>query len=118
MLDHTNHAMTPSSVYLGEVVRRNYRRESSCFFDSIIKVFLCKVSKFDAIKTSMQLIAYSLLYDQYFNLSNVILNKIGSKLGTKESRVNKIYFARFFMISINHLAKEVVLDKVDDQLHF
>ena len=65
----------------------------------------------------MQLIAYSLLYDQYFDLSTVILNGIGSKLGSKESRVKKNYFARFIMIVINHLVKEVVLDRADDQLH-
>ena len=54
MLKDTNYALTPSSVKLGEVVRRNYRREWSYFFDSIIKVFSGKVSNFDAFTTSKQ----------------------------------------------------------------
>ena len=80
-------------------------------------MFSGKVSNFDAITTSMQLIAYSLLYDKYFDLSRVILTEIGSKLGNKESRANKIYFARFIMITINHLVKEVVLDRKEDKLN-
>ena len=63
------------------------------------------------------LIAHSLLYDSYFDLSRVILTEIGSKLGNKESRANNIYFSRFIMITINHLVKEVVLDKKKDKLN-
>ena len=47
MLTDTNYALTPSLVNLGYVVRRNYRREWSYLFDSIIKVFSAKVSNFD-----------------------------------------------------------------------
>ena len=65
----------------------------------------------------MQLIAYIVLYDKYFDLRRVILTQIGSKLGNKESRINKIYFSRFIMITINHLVREMVLDKVDDKLN-
>ena len=65
----------------------------------------------------MQLIAYSVLYDKYSDLSKIILTEIGSKLGNKESRVNKIYFARFIMITINHLVREVVLDRENDKLN-
>ena len=43
MLNDTNYALTPSSVNLGEIVRRNYRREWSYFFDSIIRCFLAKL---------------------------------------------------------------------------
>ena len=117
MLNDINYAMTPSSVNLGEVARRHLRREWSYFFDSIIKVFSGKVSNFDAITTSMQLIAYSILYDKYFDLSNLILTEIVLKLGNKESRANKIYFARFIMIAINHLVGEVILDREDDKLN-
>ena len=91
-------------------------REWSYFFDSIIKVFSIKVSNFDAITTSMQLIAYSMLYDKYFDLSRVILIEIGSKLGNKDSRAKKIYFSIFIMITINHLVKEVVLERKEDKL--
>ena len=117
MLNDINYVVTPSSVNLGEVARRYLRREWSYFFDSIIKVFSGKVSNFDAIKTSMQLIPYNMLYDKYFDLSNLILTEIGLKLGKKESRENKIYFARFIMIAINHLVGEVVLDRVEDKLN-
>ena len=65
----------------------------------------------------MQLIAYSVLYDKYFDLSKLILTEIGLKLGNKESRVNKFCFARFIMITINHLVTEVVLDREDDKLN-
>ena len=66
----------------------------------------------------MQLIVYSVLYDKYFDLSKIILTEIGSKVGNKESRVNKIYFARFIMITINHLVGEVVLDRENDKLNY
>ena len=66
--------VTLSSVNFGEVARRYLRREWSYFFDSIIKVFSGKVSNFDAITTSMKLIAYSILYDKYFDLSKSNLN--------------------------------------------
>ena len=85
--------------------------------DFIIKVFSGKVSNFDTIITSMQLISYSLMYDKYFDLSRVILTEIGSNLGNKESRANKIYFSRFIMININHLVKEVVLDRKEDKIN-
>ena len=65
----------------------------------------------------MQLIAYSVLYDKYFDLIKLILTEIGLKLKNKESRVNKIYFSRFIMITINHLFQEVVLDREDDKLN-
>ena len=117
MLNDINYVVTRSSVNSGEVARRHLRREWSYFFDSIIKVFSGKVSNFDAITTSMQLIAYSILYDKYFDLSNLILIKIGLKLGNKESRANKIYFARFIMITINHLVGEVILDRAEDKLN-
>ena len=116
MLNDINYAMT-SSVNLGEVARRHLRREWSYFFDSIIKVFSGKVSNFDAITTTMQLIAYSILYDKYFDLSNLILTEIVLKLGNKESRTNKIYFSRFIMLAINHLVGEVILDREDDKLN-
>ena len=51
------------------------------------------------------------------NLSNLILTKIVLKLGNKESRTNKIYFARFIMLAINHLVGEVTLDREDDKLN-
>ena len=105
MLSDLNNVMTPSSVNLGEVSRRYLMRECSYFFDSIIKVFSGKVSNFDVITTSMQLTVYSVLYDKYFDLSKLILTEIELKLGNKESRVNKIYFARFIMITINHLVQ-------------
>ena len=75
MLRDLNYVVTPSSVLLGEVARRYLRREWSYFFDSIIKVFSGKVSNFDAITTSMQSIAYSILYDKYFDLSTTIILK-------------------------------------------
>ena len=65
----------------------------------------------------MQLIAYSILYDEYFDLSNLILTEIVLKLGNKESRTNKIYLARFIMLAINHLVGEVILDREDDKLN-
>ena len=65
----------------------------------------------------MQLIAYNILYDKYFDLRNLILTEIVLKLGNKESRVNRIYFARFIMMCINHLVKEVVLDRQEDKLN-
>ena len=117
MLNDINYAMTPSSVNLGEVARRHLRREWSYFFDSIIKVFSGKVRNFDAVTTSMQLIAYSILYDKDFDLSNLILTEIVLKLGNKESREYKIYFARFIMIAINHLVGKVNLDREDDKLN-
>ena len=117
MLSDLNYVVTPSSVHLGEVAIRYLRREWSYFFDFIIKVFSGKVSNFDAITTSMLLIAYSVLYDKYFDLIKIILTETGSKLGNKESRVNKIYFARFITITINHLVKEVVLDMENDKLN-
>ena len=80
-------------------------------------MFSSKVSNFDAITTSMQLIAYSVLYDKYSDLSKIILTEIGSKLGNKDSRVNKIYFSRFIIITINHLVREVVLDRENDKLN-
>ena len=66
----------------------------------------------------MQLIAYIILYDKYFDLSNLILTEIALQLGNKESRVNRIYFARFIMMCINHLVKEVVLDRQEDKLNY
>ena len=65
----------------------------------------------------MLLIAYSVLYDKYVDLSKVILTEIGSKLGNKEYRINKIYFSRFIMITINYLVREVVIDMEDDKLN-
>ena len=65
----------------------------------------------------MQLIDYIILYDKYFDLNNLILTEIVLKLGNKESRVNKIYFARFIVIAINHLVREVVLDRRGDKLY-
>ena len=117
MLSDINYDVTPSSVNLGEVAKRHLRIEWRYFFNSIIKVFSGKVSNFDAITTSMQLIAYNILYDKYFDLSNLILTKIVLKLGNKESRVNKIYFFRFIMIAINHLVREIVLDREGDKLY-
>ena len=105
----------PYQFNLGDVVRIHYRKEWSYLFDSIIKVFSGKVSNVDAITTPMQLIAYSLLYDKYFNLSRVILTEIGYKLGNKESRATKIYFARFIILTNNHLVREVVFDMADRQ---
>ena len=52
-----------------------------------------------------------------FDLSNLILTEIVLKLGNKESRANKIYFARFIMIAINHLVVKVILDREDDKLN-
>ena len=118
MLSDLNYDVTPSSVYLGEVARRYLRREWSYLFDSIIKVFSGKVNNFDAITTSMQLIAYSVLYDKYFDLIKIVLTEIGSKLGNKGFRANKIYFSRFIMITINHLVREVVLDRANDKLNY
>ena len=110
MLKDLNYAVTPSSVLLGEVARIYLRREWSYFFDSIIMVFFGKVINFDAITTSMQSVAYSIPYDKYFNFSTTIITEIGSRLGNKESRANnRIYFAIFILICINHLVKEVVL---------
>ena len=117
MLIDINYAMTPSSVNLGEVARRHLKKEWSYLFDSIIKVFSEKVSNFDVVTTSMQLIAYSILYDKYFDLSNLILTEIVLKLENKESRTNKIYFARFSMIAIKHLVGKVILDREDDKLN-
>ena len=116
MLDETNYALTPSTVNLGEIVKKKYRREWSYFFDSIIKVFSGKISNFDAITIAMQLIANSLLYDQYFNLSNVIINELRAKLGKLATRANKIYFSRFIKLCINHLVNDVVLENAEDQL--
>ena len=64
----------------------------------------------------MHLIPYNLLYDEYFTLSNVIINVIEAKLGKVASRENNIYFARFIMMCINHLVKKVELDSATDQL--
>ena len=56
-------------------------------------------------------------FNKYFDLRKLILIEIGLKLGNKESRVNKIYFARFIMITINHLVKKVVLNREDEKLN-
>ena len=81
ILDDTNYVVNPAYMNLGDLVRKNYGRELSYFFDSIIKVFSSKVSNFDVIIIGIQLISNSLLYDQFFNLRNVIINKVGAKLG-------------------------------------
>ena len=79
-------------------------------------MFSGKESNSDAITTAMQLIAYSILYENYFNLSKVIMTEIGAKLGKIDSRTNKIYFARFIMLCINHLVEEVILDRAEYHL--
>ena len=88
----------------------------SYFFNTIIKAFSGKVSNFDAITIVMQLISYNFLHDQYFNLSNMSINEMGAKLGKLASRANKFYFARFIVLCINHLVKDVTIDNAEDQL--
>lgn len=72
---------TDHNANLGKIVRQNSRKEWIYFFDTIIKVFSGKISNFDAITTSMQQVAYNILFIRYFDLSNILLIELYAKLG-------------------------------------
>ena len=84
MLNKINY-VTPD-VNLGKIVRKNLRKEWSYFFDSLIKVFSGKISNFDSIIYVIQEIAYGILYNQFCNLGDTIINETRA-----QSRKHRIY---------------------------
>lgn len=112
MLEHVNYVIPFAN--LGEIVRKNLCKELSYFFDAIIKVVSGKISNFDAIITSMQQVAYNILFYRYFDCSNILLIELVVKLGQKDNDSNHIYYAKFIMIIINHFAKEIEVDRKED----
>ena len=58
------------------------------------------MSNFDAFTTSMQNIVFMLLNDKYYNIGEIVMFEIASKLGTFEKRNKHIYFARYIMLII------------------
>ena len=101
---------------LGKIVRKNLRKELSYFFDSLIKVFSGKISNFDAITLVIQEIAYGILYNHFHNLGETLLNEIGTKLGTMESRGKNMYYARFIRLIANHVAPNLVMEHPENKL--
>ena len=114
MLNEINYAAP--DVNLRKIVRKNLRKEWSYFIDSLIKVFSGKIRNFDAITFLVQEIAYSILYNHFYNLGETILNEIGYKLGNIEYRPKNIYYARFFMLIAIHIAPTMVIDHIENQL--
>lgn len=76
-----------------------------------------KISNFNAITTSMQQITYDILFDRYFDLSNLFLNELVVKLENKENRSNIFIYARFIMIIINHFVKEIEINRKEDTIY-
>ena len=74
MLNEINYVAP--DVNLGKIVRKNLGKEWSYFFDSLIKVFSGKISNFDAITSVIQEIAYSILYNNFYNLGETMLIEI------------------------------------------
>ena len=82
----------------------------------ITKVFSGKLSNFDAIITVVQEITYGVMYNHFFNLGETLINEIGFKVGSIESRTKNIYDARFIMLLANHVASSMVTDHPENQL--
>ena len=101
---------------LGQILRRHMRKKWSFLCDSIIKVFSGKVSNYDAFTMSIQVIAHMMLTDDYFNIGELVLFEIVAKLGHPEGRAKNIYFARFLMIIVNYLVKNLVITQPDNKL--
>ena len=114
MLREINYAQPDAN--LGKIVREGCRKEWIYFYDSIIKVFYGKISNFDVVTTVMQELAYAILYNHFHYKNALIFNKIGCKLGMKESRSNSIYYYRFIMLVANHVAPILMISKPKENL--
>ena len=114
MLNKINYVVLDAN--LGKIVMKNLGKKWSFFFDSLIKVFSGEITNFDYITSVIQEIAYDILYNHFYNLGETILNKIGAKLGNIESRNKNIYYARFIMLTANHVAPTLGLDHPGNQL--
>lgn len=85
MLDTINYASNTN--HLGKIIRKHLRREWSYYFDAIIKVFSGKISNYDAITKPMQKFAFSSLYDQHFELGELVMAELLAKLGSPPKRI-------------------------------
>ena len=83
-----------------------------------MKVFSGKINFFDAITSVIEEIYYGILYNQLCDLGETIINEIGVKLGNIESRTKNVYYARFIMLTSNHVAPSMVLDNPQNQLSY
>ena len=61
-------------------------------------------------------IAYSILYNHFYNHGETILNEIGFKLDNTKSRPKNIYYARFIMLIANHVTPTMIIDHPENQL--
>ena len=75
-----------------------------------------KISNFDSITSVIQEIAYGVLYNHFRDLGELLIIKIGTKLGNIESRLKNIYYARFIMVIANHVAPNLVVDQPENKL--
>ena len=64
----------------------------------------------------VQEITYEVLYNHFHNFGETVLGEIGFKLGNKESSPKNIYFARFIMLLANHVAPEMVFNRLENKL--
>ena len=116
MLDSIGYSFDSAS--LGSIRRKGLRKEWSFLGDAFIKVFSGKISNFDAITSSLVNMLYMLVSDRYFNFSNYVMLELGTRLGNKANRPNNIYYARFFMMLVNHLIENIVVENSTNKLNY
>ncbi|KAK1401026.1 hypothetical protein POM88_000631 [Heracleum sosnowskyi] len=89
---------------IGQLKRPFLRKEWSFFFDGITRTFGKKCTNWDAIPTDSLQIGYSLLYDNHFDFSRLVLNNLGDKM--TENR-GVVYFSRFCQILFSYCVEGV-----------
>jgi len=57
-----------------------------------------------------------LLTDNYYNFSDAIMFELGYKLGEIKKRSRNVYYARFFMIIVNHMCEDLVIENPTNKL--
>ncbi|KAL8093469.1 hypothetical protein AgCh_035374 [Apium graveolens] len=58
-----------------------------------------------------------LITDKYFNFSDMIMFELGYKLGELNKRGKSVYYARFFMMIVNHLIEKIVIENPTNKLN-
>ena len=92
---------------LGKLGRRFLRKGWSLFFDQIAKAFTGKCSGFDAITSITCQICYSLLTNKVINIASLLLQQMGQKVKHVETGRTIIYYHKFIMMLLHHLAPEL-----------
>ncbi|KAK1378728.1 hypothetical protein POM88_025472 [Heracleum sosnowskyi] len=114
MLEAINFAGCPLS--LSQILKKNFRKEWSHFFDTLNKCFAAKCSSFDYINTFILKIAHSLLYGKRIDFGKLLFDEFSSKFGDVQDRDKIIYYARFLMIIANYLCKDICIQDTNDTL--